>query len=998
MVLNSLIFHFKQEIDPDDILKQDFAERAFVWRTPSRSIQRNLRIHKTRVSWQHERTLRVKSHGRLTVLRNDLEIPESVSTVTATVPDLLLPTDNAHMTTSDNNPEPTSQQQLSTANLRIVIIYAVVSFLWILLSDKAVSLLTSDPATISLISTIKGWFFVVITSLLLFGLIQRLINQLLGAMQRERDAQAETARTHQLLNAIVDSSKDAIFAKDLRGRYLLFNRETARLTGKKAALALHKDDKSLFPPEQAELIQEFDRQVIVENKTCTFEERLSTVDGERVFFATKGPLRDKDGQVIGIFGISRDITEQRAAETSLSYSMSLTSAALESTPDAILIVDGAGRIVRWNQRFIRLWDVPQHLLDAGTDAPILHFVTAKISNPLEFLARVSELYAHPDLVSSDTLHLVDGRIIERYSQPQKIGDEIVGRFWSFRDVTERKRADADLRIAATAFDSQEGIFITDTNRVILRVNRAFTESTGYTAKEVIGRPLNFLRSSRYTAGFYAQAWETVAQTGKWQGEVWDTHKDGREYPKWLIVSTVKDETGVATHFVGLQHDITERKQAEETIRHLAFYDQLTSLPNRTLFQDRLKQTMAASSRIGGYCALLLIDLDNFKTLNDTLGHDMGDLLLKKVAQRLTDNVRDEDTVARLGGDEFVVMLVNLSENQNEAATRAEQVGEKIRDALNQDYVLKDITYRISSSIGASQFIGQKIDDDALLKQADMAMYKAKDAGRNTLRFFDPDMELAVVKRATQESALRDAIEKNQFVLHYQAQVAGDRLIGAEALVRWQHPRRGLVPPAEFIPLAEDVGLILPLGQWVLETACRQLALWSKRPETARLVIAVNVSAHQFRQDDFVEQVITALDSTGANPERLKLELTESLLVANVDEVIEKMFALKAKGVSFSLDDFGTGYSSLSYLKRLPLDQLKIDQSFVRDVLSDPNDASIAKTIITLAESLGMGVIAEGVETEPQRDFLARSGCHFYQGYFFGRPQAIGDFERAALMP
>ena len=901
------------------------------------------------------------------------------------------------MTASDDHLKIEPQRRPSAANLRIVFIYASVSCLWILLSDKAISLFTNDPATISLISTIKGWFFVAVTSLLLFGLIRRLINQLLDAIQRERNALAENARTHQLLNAIVDSSKDAIFAKDMQGRYLLFNRETARVTGKEVALVLHEDDRALFPPEQAEQIREFDSRVIAENKTCTFEERLSTVDGERLFFATKGPLRDVDGHIVGIFGISRDVTDQRRAEASLSYSMSLTNAALESTPDAILIVDRDGKITRWNQRFVTLWDVPQPLLDARMDDPVLSYVTAKIADPDAFLTRVSELYAHPDAVSFDTIYLVDGRIIERYSQPQKIGEDVVGRFWSFRDVTERKRADADLRIAATAFDSQEGIFITDANRVLLRVNRAFAENTGYAAEEVIGRPLNLLRSTRHTAEFYDRMWDTVAQIGKWQGEVWDTHKDGREYPTWLIVSSVKDERGVVTHFVGLQHDITELKKAEETIKHLAFYDHLTGLPNRTLFQDRLKQAMAASTRSGDYCALLLIDLDNFKTLNDTLGHDMGDLLLKQVAQRLTDNVRDEDTVARLGGDEFVVMLVNLSENQNEAATRAEQVGEKIRGALNQDYVLREVTYRISSSIGASQFIGQKIDVDALLKQADMAMYKAKDAGRNTLRFFDPDMELAVVKRATQESELRDAIGKNQFVLHYQAQVAGDRVIGAEALIRWQHPQHGLVSPGEFIPLAEEVGLILPLGQWVLETACRQLAQWAKRPEMALLVIAVNVSAHQFHQTDFVEQVITVLNRTGANPERLKLELTESLLVANVDEVIEKMFALKAKGVSFSLDDFGTGYSSLSYLKRLPLDQLKIDQSFVRDVLSDPNDASIAKTIITLAESLGMGVIAEGVETAPQRDFLARSGCHFYQGYFFGRPQAIADFERTALL-
>jgi len=564
------------------------------------------------------------------------------------------------------------------------------------------------------------------------------------------------------------------------------------------------------------------------------------------------------------------------------------------------------------------------------------------------------------------------------------------------DMTERKQAEEQLHIAATAFDSQEGMMVTDAGGVILRVNRAFTEISGYTAEEVVGQTTRLLRSGRHSADFYREMWETINRTGGWQGEIWDRRKNGEEYPKWLTISAVKDDNGVVTHYVGTHFDITERKKAEEKIRELAFFDQLTGLPNRALLLDRLRQVMTAGSRDGSYGALLFIDLDNFKTLNDTLGHDMGDLLLKQAAQRLISCVRMGDSVARLGGDEFVLVLGGLGMSEREAAIGAEMVSEKVLAALNQPYQLGDVTHHCTASIGATLFSGHLSTSEDLMKQADLAMYKAKEAGRNTLRFFDPDMEIDVMHRAALEKDLREAVQEKQFLLHYQAQVVGEgRLTGAEALVRWQHPRRGTVPPAEFIPLAEETGLILPLGYWVLETACTQLAVWATRPEMAHLTIAVNVSAHQFSQNDFVDQVLAVLDKTGANPQRLKLELTESLLVGNVQNTIEKMFALKARGVGFSLDDFGTGYSSLSYLRRLPLDQLKIDQSFVRDVLSDPNDAAIARTIVALAQSLGLGVIAEGVETEAQRDFLAGSGCHAYQGYFFSRPLLPEGFEAFA---
>jgi diguanylate cyclase (GGDEF)-like protein/PAS domain S-box-containing protein len=564
---------------------------------------------------------------------------------------------------------------------------------------------------------------------------------------------------------------------------------------------------------------------------------------------------------------------------------------------------------------------------------------------------------------------------------------------SGRDVTERKQAEAELRIAAVAFESMEGMMVCDASRVIQRVNRAFTEITGYAAEEVVGQTPRLLQSGRHGADFYRTMWEIVSQTGGWQGEVWNRRKNGEIYPQWLSISAVKDAVGTVTQYIASHHDISESKVAEEKINALAFFDQLTGLPNRTLLLDRLKQNMAANVRIGSYGALLFIDLDNFKTLNDTLGHDMGDQLLKQVALRLTACVREGDTVARLGGDEFMVMLASLSSNDKDAAASSETIAEKMLAALNQIYQLDRVAYHSTPSIGVTLFNGQQVAIEELMKQADLAMYKAKAAGRNTVRFFDPDMESSVVARAALENDLRQAIEEKQFVLHYQAKVVGDgRLTGAEALVRWLHPERGLVPPAEFIPTAEETGLILPLGQWVLHTACTQLALWAARPEMADLTLAVNVSAQQFRQPDFVDRVLTVLKSTGADPRRLQLELTESMLVANVEDIIEKMYALKSKGVRFALDDFGTGFSSLSYLKRLPLDHLKIDQSFVRDVLSDPNDAAIARTIIALAQSLGLGVIAEGVETAAQRDFLANAGCYAYQGYFFSRPLSLEGFE------
>ncbi len=564
-----------------------------------------------------------------------------------------------------------------------------------------------------------------------------------------------------------------------------------------------------------------------------------------------------------------------------------------------------------------------------------------------------------------------------------------------KDITERKQSESDLRVAAAAFNSQQAMVITAPNQIVLQVNPAFTAVTGFSSAEAVGRKLDFLDSDRHPLSFYETMWETANAKGVWRGEIWNRRKNGELYPDLRSMTAVRDEDGIVTHYVNTFEDNTERKAAEEEINKLAFFDPLTQLPNRRLLLDRLHHALANATRSGSIGALNFIDLDNFKTLNDTLGHDKGDLLLQQVGQRLTECVRDGDTVARLGGDEFVVMLEDLSNIREVAAAGAKAVGEKILAAINLPYQLAGHEYNISPSVGVTLFTGYPQSTDELLKQADLAMYQAKSAGRNTVRFFDPTMQAVVSARVALETDIRQGILKGQFQLYFQPQIDRQGLTqGAEVLLRWPHPVRGMVPPVDFIGLAEETGQILMLGQWVLETACAQLVTWSRQPDTAHLTLAVNVSARQFRQQDFAEDVLGLIEYTGANPQRLKLELTESLLIKDVEGTIEKMNALQARGVGFSLDDFGTGYSSLSYLKRLPLDQLKIDQSFVRDLMTDPNDAAIARTVIALGHSLGLAVIAEGVETAAQRDFLAEQGCDGYQGYYFGRPMPIGDFEKS----
>ena len=561
---------------------------------------------------------------------------------------------------------------------------------------------------------------------------------------------------------------------------------------------------------------------------------------------------------------------------------------------------------------------------------------------------------------------------------------------AFSDISARKQAEDELRIAAVAFSTQNGMAITDPNGVILRVNSAFERLTGYSADEAVGQSMALLHSGRHDPLFYQRMWQVLRQEGQWKGEIWNRRKSGQVYAEMLsIAAIVAPERGI-THYVANFSDITEDKEAEAEIHRLAYYDALTNLPNRRLLQDRLGQAVAATARSGLFGALFFIDLDNFKTLNDTRGHDVGDLLLIAVAQRLRAVVRECDTVARQGGDEFVVLMEDLGASPQEAVALSGHLGEKLRAAFDPPFTLKGDEYQCQLSIGVGLFhAGDTVEE--LFKHADLALYQAKNAGRNLLRFFDPAMQAELVQRSALEAELRKAIERRQFRLHYQPQVDAEGYpIGVEALLRWQHPKRGLVPPDEFIALAEETGLILPIGLWVLETACAQLAVWAADATTRKLRIAVNVSARQFRQADFVAQVQQVLVASGAAAARLKLELTESVVLDDVANSIEKMTAIKQLGVSFAMDDFGTGYSSLAYLAQLPLDQLKIDRSFVCHLPGSRNDETIARTIISMGRGLSMDVIAEGVENEAQRYFLEMHGCHAYQGYLFCRPLPIEE--------
>jgi diguanylate cyclase (GGDEF)-like protein/PAS domain S-box-containing protein len=850
--------------------------------------------------------------------------------------------------------------------------------------------------------------------------------------------------TPEQLQALLDSLPVPVFVKRPNGEVVLVNKAWEETMGVASTDFAGGVGDSIFPPDQIAEFLERDQQALRTQGTISYQKIYwNPLHGaNRTGQTTKRYLYDEHGNPLFLVGTTVDMTEQMQLQKLVSCERTLLeqlarNAPLQAIMDAftrgyegvfegvkcsILLMDDDGLRVRHGAA-PSLPDAYSQAIEGaligptagscgtaaytGKDTLVSDIATDPRWDDYRQLALAHGLRACWSIPIFSTKGTVLGTFANYYDTPRhpesnelqaiKRSAYLMGMAIEHTKAEQRALTsqaamqESAEHLQAILNNMVDGVITISEYGAIESFNKAASSMFGYAEAEVLGKNLAMLMPEPHRSGHdgYLQHYRETgeARVVGIAREVQGQRRDGTMFPISLSVSRVVRK-GKPT-FVGLVRDITQRRQDEEEIRRLAFYDPLTALPNRRLLMDRLKQALVTSERTGQHGALMFLDLDHFKQLNDNLGHVIGDELLMQVAQRIRACVREGDSVARFGGDEFVVLLEALSLHAGEAATQAESVA-KIVVALGKPYFLREHRCSSTPSVGIVIFLEDEEETrDELIKKADAAMYQAKAAGRNTVRFFDPVMQAAAASRSAMENDIRNGIANGEFLLHYQVQVDNTgRTLGVEALVRWKHPQRGLVSPAQFIPLAEESGLILPLGQWVLQVACKQLVQWAHHPVSAQWTIAVNVSALQFAQADFVHQLFATLDETGANPHLLKLELTESMLVHDVDDIIVKMTAVKARGPSFSLDDFGTGYSSLSYLKLLPLDQLKIDQSFVQDLHSDANATSIARTVVALGHNLGLRVIAEGVETAAQRDALHSFGCDAYQGYFFGRPQPV----------
>ncbi len=693
-----------------------------------------------------------------------------------------------------------------------------------------------------------------------------------------------------------------------------------------------------------------------------------------------------------------DINERKKAELKLLEREARYKAVTYSANDAIITTDNAGHITGWNRGAETIFGYPETEV---TGQPLIMLMPQRY--------RDRHLAGMNRVLSGGVSH-INGKTIE-LAGLRKDGSEFplelslatweASEGWFvtgiIRDITERKQAEADLRIAAIAFETQDAMIITDANQVIIKVNRAFTRVTGYSAEEAIGQTPALLKSGHQDAQFYQAMWEDLARDGYWQSEIWNRRKSGDVYPERITITAVNDAEGNIVNYVATFDDISQHKKAEETIHDLVFYDSLTKLPNRRLLLERLKHSIEVERRDGKQLALMMLDLDRFKMVNDSLGYLAGDELLQQVATRIATRLRKVDLVARLrkvdllvrlGGDEFIMLLEDITHSEDAA-----RVAEQIIDILSKPFYLSQgDEIRITASIGISLYPQHGDNPEALINYADAALHKAKDEGRGCFAYYSEDLTIAARKRIALEARLRKAIERQELRVFYQPQVdiATGRIIGAEALVRWLDPIEGLIPPNNFIPLAEETGLILEIGAWVLRETCRQGRQWLDAG-LPPLTLAVNVSAHQFRRSDVSALVTTVLSETGFPAEQLELEMTESGLMANQGKVMELLNDLRAQGVRFAIDDFGTGYSSLAYLKHFPLDLLKIDKSFIDDIPHQQDDMEIAATIITMGHMLGFKILAEGVETAEQLAFLQDKGCDIYQGYLASKAVPADEF-------
>jgi len=792
-------------------------------------------------------------------------------------------------------------------------------------------------------------------------------------------------------NELVESLPGIFYVLDSSGRFLQWNKQLETVLHCSSEEIARSHPLDFFEGDDRILIEKNIRKVFEIGDTVT-EAVLVAKNGARIPYHFTGHRIERNGQHV-LVGLGMDISERHHIQRETAGMLRRNQILMKTSIDGIHILDIDGNVVEANDSFCNLLGYTQE--------EVIHLNVADWDRRWsreELRQRTRNFIQERAQATFETLHCrKDGTLID--VEVSASGIEIDGQpyfFASSRDITKRKRIEQKntvlmRRQQALMNSALEGIHIMDDRGNVVEANDTYCLMLGYTQEEMARLHVSdwdVLCSSREEL---MDRFNKLIREGSALFESRQRRKDGTVIE--VEVSTSGIEIDGKYYLYASSRDISGRKQAEQQIHQLAYYDVLTNLPNRRLLMDRLHQALAVSARNGQHGAVLFLDLDHFKTLNDSKGHDIGDLLLIEVAKRLSSCVRDGDTVARLGGDEFVVVLETLSLSAGDAARQVEMIAEKIRAALNLLYQLEEYTLRSTPSIGIVLFHGHQEAPDDLLKHADMAMYQAKTSGRNVIHFYDSAMQAAVEARAGMADELHLAIEKQQFCLYYQVQVDGERRpLGAEILLRWNHPERGLVMPAQFIPVAEEIGLIVPIGFWVLRTACAQLKAWQHDASTRDLTLAVNVSAKQFRHTDFVAEVQRALVESGAKPSHLKLELTESTLLENIDDAIAKMRELKLLGVSFSLDDFGTGYSSLQYLKRLPLDQIKIDQSFVADIITNPNGAAIVLAIIAMGEALELDVIAEGVETEAQQYFLNKHGCYAFQGYLFSKPVPLEQFE------
>jgi diguanylate cyclase (GGDEF)-like protein/PAS domain S-box-containing protein len=813
------------------------------------------------------------------------------------------------------------------------------------------------------------------------------LSHLAGTVQditRIKNAEEALRKSERNYRDILEQAGDAIMVADHEGlRYLEVNQAACDLFGytREEFLRLGLADLS-HPRDLPSLHQRLEQ--FWTGHVAHTERQLRRKDGSFVTVDMTSKMLE-DGRLISI---KRDITDRKIAENAMKRHQAI----IKTARDGFWLTDMKGNLLEANQAYA---DMSGYTVDELVNLHISQLDAFESRDDVK--ARIRDISTTGAAVFETQHRRKDGSLFDVEVSVNYMPEQ--QQFVSFfRDISARKknreRLETSLEFSNNLIRSMhDGFTILDKHTVTMDANPALCMMTGFSREELIGASPPFPywppeEHDKINAAFLSSLQDETSDF-----ELTFMHKEGRRFPVIVSPSIVRDKDGNIANHIATIKDISERKEAEKKIEHLAYHDQLTGLPNRTLLLDRLKQALVSSERHGWSGALLFIDIDNFKNLNDTLGHDVGDMLLKEVASRLESCVREGDTVARLGGDEFVVMLLELDMQALDAAAHAESIGEKILSLLRQPHQLGNHPYHCTASIGITLFDRNHQTMEELMKQADITMYQSKKSGRNTLRFFDRRMQESIDARVSMENELRRALAEKHFVLHYQIQInSAHQALGAEALIRWVHPERGVILPEEFIPLAEETGLIIPIGQWVLETACAQIGAWQQDPITKNLTLSVNVSARQFREADFASRVKASIERHGIDPARLKIELTESLLQENIDQTIATMNTLNELGVQFSLDDFGTGYSSLQYLKRLPLNQIKIDRSFVHDITTNASDKAIVYTIIAMAQGLNLNVIAEGVEVEAQREMLLNRSCTNYQGYLFGKPVPIDQFE------